>query len=450
MKKVAFHNLGCKVNSYELDGIMQMFQSNGYEIVDFAQKADIYIVNTCTVTNIADRKSRQMLHKAKAENPEAIVVATGCYVQTDQEGAKLDEAIDIAVGNNEKIHILEYVEEYLNSRDKTDKTLGGKTIVDLSGDSEYEELSIDKTMEHTRAFIKIQDGCNQFCSYCAIPLARGRVRSRAKDDIIEEVKRVAINGYKEIVLTGIHLSSYGLDHAYNAFANGDEPNEALLDVIEEIALLDGVCRIRLGSLEPRLITDDFLNRLSKVKKVCPHFHLSLQSGSDEVLKRMNRRYTASEFAQKVELLRQYYEHPAITTDIIVGFPMESDEEFDECRRFAEEVDLYEAHVFKYSRRKGTVADKMSGQLTDKIKSLRSSVLMEDSNRRRDDYISYYVGKTIEILLEEETFVDGIRYMTGLSPEYVKCVVQTDGKSGEILKVCGKYVKKGVLFCEIVV
>lgn len=448
MKKVAFHNLGCKVNSYELDGIMQIFQNNGYEIVDFAQKADIYIVNTCTVTNIADRKSRQMLHKAKANNEEAIVVATGCYVQLDTDGAECDDAIDLIVGNNEKSKLFEYVEEYIKNRGDGSKTLGGKTTHDISKETDYENFCIYKTQEHTRAYVKIQDGCNQFCSYCAIPLARGRVRSRRISNIIEEVSTLAANGYKEVVLTGIHLSSYGLDESYNAFASGDEANEALLNAIEAVANVDGIERIRLGSLEPRLITDDFLGRLTKVTKVCPHFHLSLQSGSDTVLKRMNRHYSSAEFADKVALLRKYYEHPAITTDIIAGFPGETDEEFEETKKFANDINLYEAHVFKYSRRKGTVADKLSGQLSDKIKSARSNLLISDSNSRKNDFILYYIGKEVEILLEETEMIDGTKYMVGYTPEYVKCAVETDENSNTIVKIVGDKIADGILISSV--
>lgn len=451
MKKVAFHNLGCKVNSYEMDGILQNFQNNGYEIVDFAQKADIYIVNTCTVTNIADRKSRQMLHKAKAENPEALVVATGCYVQTDTDGAMKDEAIDLVVGNNEKAKLFEHVEEYLKKKEdatSSDKTLGGRTVDNLDEPAEYENFCIEGTLEHTRAYIKIQDGCNQFCTYCAIPLARGRVRSRKIEDIIEEVNALAQNGYQEVVLTGIHLSSYGLTDAYNAFAAGDVANEKLLDAIEAVANISGIKRIRLGSLEPRLITDEFLKRLTQIKKVCPHFHLSLQSGCDSVLKRMNRQYTAQEFGQKTELIRQYYEHPAITTDVIVGFPQESEEEFECTRDFANDINLYEAHVFKYSRRRGTVADKMSGQLTDKEKSARSSVLIADGQRRKDEFIKYYIGREINILTEDIEIIDGTQYRVGYSPEYVKCAVCVDVLENCFVNVQGVSVQGGILICDI--
>ena len=456
MKKVAFHNLGCKVNSYELDGIMQIFQNNGYEIVDFSQKADVYVVNTCTVTNIADRKSRQMLHKAKAQNEDAIVVATGCYAQTDTDGAIKDESIDLIVGNNEKTKIYEYVEKYMQDRKiggDDAKTLGGTTIGDISKDTEYENFCIDKTNEHTRAYIKIQDGCNQFCSYCAIPLARGRVRSRDKADILVEVKKLSENGYQEVVVTGIHLSSYGIDFrqdghdiSYNAFAQGDAVNKELLDVLDAISRIEGIKRIRLGSLEPRLITDDFMESLVRIDKVCPHFHLSLQSGCDSVLKRMNRGYTASEYAKKVALIRRYYEHPAITTDIITGFPGETEEEFEETRKYAEEINLYETHVFKYSRRKGTVADKLPGQHTDKIKSLRSRILIEESAKRMAQFAAYYVGKEVEVLVEDEETVNGELYITGYTPEYVRCMIKKRDDLDTIVKVKGQQVIDGSLYC----
>lgn len=463
MKKVAFHNLGCKVNSYEMDGMMQNFQNAGYEIVDFAQKADIYIVNTCTVTNIADRKSRQMLHRAKAQNEDAIVVATGCYAQTDTAGAMQDEAIDLIVGNNEKVNILKYVEEYLKRRGeseadeesvaKTMKTLDGLTMDDLTQNVEYENFTIEQTGEHTRAYIKIQDGCNQFCSYCAIPNARGRVRSRQVDDVIEEVELLAQNGYGEVVLTGIHLSSYGLDFdernaAYNSFAGDEGTNEALLDVIEQIARVPGIERIRLGSLEPRLITERFLNRLSRVAKVCPHFHLSLQSGSDTVLERMNRHYTADDFASRVELIRDYYEHPAITTDIIVGFPQESEEEFETTRAYAEKIDLYETHVFKYSRRKGTVADRMQGQIADSVKNYRSGIMIKEALARKERFTEYYVDKIVAMLAEEVEEIDGKSYWVGYTPEYVKCAVAGDYSRGMIVRGIGEVQRDGILFIDV--
>ncbi len=436
MKKVAFHNLGCKVNSYELDGISQMFQKRGYEIVDFAQKADIYVINTCTVTNIADQKSRQMISRAKTKNPEAIVVAAGCYVQNDPDAASKNDSIDIAVGNNHKSEIVDIVEEYIRIKEEGNdpgKMLGGRTVSDLSIPCEYENISISAPAGHTRAFMKIQDGCNQFCSYCAIPLVRGRVRSRSLDDITDEAKRLAGNGYKEIVLTGIHLSSYGLDDAYNTFARGQNTNRALLSAIEAVTLVPGIERIRLGSLEPRLMTDEFVKELAQNDKVCPHFHLSLQSGADTVLARMRRHYTTAEYEERVCFIRSMFEHPAITTDVIVGFPGESEEEFEETRMFLDKVNLYDCHVFKYSRRKGTEADRMKGQISNADKSARSEILISDSNRRKSDFARYYIGRTVEVLTEDTQVYDGIEYTVGYTPEYVKVSIPVT-KSGRIMQI----------------
>lgn len=436
MKKVAFHNLGCKVNSYELDGISQMFQKRGYEIVDFAQKADIYVINTCTVTNIADQKSRQMISRAKTKNPEAIVVAAGCYVQNDPDAASKNDSIDIAVGNNHKSEIVDIVEEYIRIKEEGNdpgKMLGGRTVSDLSIPCEYENISISAPAGHTRAFMKIQDGCNQFCSYCAIPLVRGRVRSRSLDDITDEAKRLAGNGYKEIVLTGIHLSSYGLDDAYNTFASGQNTNRALLSAIEAVTSVPGIERIRLGSLEPRLMTDEFVKELAQNDKVCPHFHLSLQSGADTVLARMRRHYTTAEYEERVCFIRSMFEHPAITTDVIVGFPGESEEEFEETRMFLDKVNLYECHVFKYSRRKGTEADRMKGQISNADKSARSEILISDSNRRKSDFARYYIGRTVEVLTEDTQVYDGIEYTVGYTPEYVKVSIPVT-KSGRIMQI----------------
>ena len=430
MKKVAFHNLGCKVNSYELDGISQMFQNRGYEIVDFAQKADIYIVNTCTVTNIADHKSRQMLGRARAQNPDAIVVATGCYVQNDPEGVEANDAVDIAVGNNHKSEIVDIVEEYMAA---SVKTLSGMTVSDLKSKCSYEELPVSKTSGHTRAYIKIQDGCDQFCSYCVIPFARGRSRSRAFTDIIDEAKRLSQNGYREVVLTGIHISSYGLDDRYNRFVKDNNTNEELIRVIEGVAAIDGIERVRLSSLEPQLMTDDLIGRLAGIRKLCPHFHMSLQSGSDTVLARMNRHYSSARFEEKVTALRNAFEHPAITTDIIVGFPAETEAEFEQTRDFLNRVRPYECHVFKYSRRRGTNADKMEGQLTDAVKSARSAILIGDSNRRKREFAEYYIGKKVKVLAEDTVVIDGRKYSAGLTPEYVRVSMPLT-KSGEIIEV----------------
>ena len=435
MTKVAFHNLGCKVNAYEMEYMQQMFTKCGYEIVPFAEKADIYIVNTCTVTNIADRKSRQMLHRAKKMNPESIVVATGCYVQTDTEDAKQDESIDLLVGNNRKKEIVSIVEEFIEKKKLSADEKSGKdiqnaqSVPDMALETEYEEFRLEQTGEHTRAYIKIQDGCNQFCSYCIIPYARGRVRSRKAEDVLTEIRGLAEHGYQEVVLTGIHLSSYGLDFhknadeetvSYNgAAAAGGFTSTDLISLIEQVEQIEGIRRIRLGSLEPRIITEEFLERLAVLTKFCPHFHLSLQSGSDTVLKRMNRQYSAGEYYEKTELIRRYFEHPALTTDVIVGFPKETEEEFEETRAYLEKVNFYEVHVFKYSRRHGTAADRMSGQLTEKEKAVRSSLLIEEAAKRSRQYREWYLNRPLEVLFEETQEIEGAVYQVGYTKEYVK-------------------------------
>lgn len=418
MKSVALHNLGCKVNSYELDAIQQMLQDKGYKIVPFDETADIYIINTCTVTNIADRKSRQMLHRAKKQNPDAVVVAVGCYVQTGRETVEKDEAIDLAIGNNKKKDLVPILEEYLREREgnrrSIDKTLGNTTIPDLGRPVEYEEMQLKRTADHTRAYIKIQDGCNQFCSYCIIPFARGRVRSRRPSDVISEAAALVEAGYQEVVLTGIHISSYGID------LEGAD----LLSLIRELHGIEGLKRIRLGSLEPRIITREFAEGLKALPKVCPHFHLSLQSGCDDTLKRMNRHYLASEYYEKVELLRQIYDMPAITTDVIVGFPGETEEEFEITRAFLEKVDFYEMHVFKYSRRQGTNAAKMKDQVKDEIKTERSNILLSLEREQSRRFRQRFIGRTVEVLMEEPAVIDGKSYMTGHTKEYVKVALET--------------------------
>ena len=422
MKTVAFHNLGCKVNTYEIEMMQQNARKAGWEIVEFTQKADVYVINTCSVTNIADRKSRQMLHKAKKTNPEAIVVAVGCYAQTDTKGALSDEAVDLVIGNNHKEKLIDIINEYEKSHEK-------KAVVDdISSPIKYEDYSIDGSSERTRVDIKIQDGCDQFCTFCIIPFARGRIRSRDQKDVIDEIKRLADAGYKEIVLTGIHLSSYGLDlhdkrTSYNLVANEDYTNFDLIDVIKKVSDIDGIKRIRLGSLEPRVITRQFLESISAIDKVCSHFHLSLQSGCDETLKRMNRRYTANEYAAGVKLIREYYEHPAITTDIIVGFPGETEEEFQKTISFVESIDFYETHIFKYSRRHGTVADTMPGQLTEKVKAQRSDELEKINKIHMKRFMSAVVGKKEEILTEEQTKIDNRTYTLGHTKNYIMMAVE---------------------------
>lgn len=410
-KKVALHNLGCKVNAYEIEAMQQLLEAAGYEIVPFAPGADIYVINTCTVTNIADRKSRQMLHKAKKMNPDAIVVAAGCYVQTDKEKIEADGQIDLILGNNKKREIVEVLQEY--EREKA----GRERVININQTKEYEQLSISRTAEHVRAYIKVQDGCNQFCTYCIIPYARGRVRSRLKEEIVREVRTLAQKNYKEVVLTGIHLSSYGVDFPA-------EKKETLLSLIEAVHEVEGISRIRLSSLESGIITEEFVKRIAGLPKVCPHFHLSLQSGSDSVLKRMNRRYTAQEYEQRCSLLRKYYENPAITTDIITGFPGETDEEFQETYEFAERIHFYETHIFRYSKRRGTKAAKMDGQVTEQVKAKRSGQLLELDEKRRLEYENQMLGRKLEVLLEEEITVNGKTYYAGHSREYVKLAVET--------------------------
>lgn len=427
MKKVAFHNLGCKVNSYETEYVQQQFEKKGYEIVQFGQKADIYVINTCTVTNIADRKSRQMLHRAKKINPDAIVCALGCYVQTDTEGALRDEAIDILIGNNKKADTLEIVEKYMLEHPEKN----ADNVLNLTVRQPYESMLLEGSLEHTRVSVKIQDGCNQFCSYCAIPYARGRIRSRDLCEIQKEIENLSEKGFEEIVLTGIHLSSYGLDikgqnSNYNdAAASGEYTNRELLEVIKEIGRIPGIKRIRLGSLEPRVITEEFLLGLKEIENFCPHFHLSLQSGCDSVLKRMNRHYTAEEFLEKIRLIRKYFEDAAIMTDVIVGFPKESDEEFEICRDFLNKADFYRVHVFKYSKRAGTVAAAMDGQIDEQVKEERSNKLIDDNALRERDFIKGHIGKKVSVLLEDEETIDGIKYRMGYTKNYIRCAVRSE-------------------------
>ena len=408
--RVAMHNLGCKVNSYEMDVMSIRLKEAGCIIVPFTEKADIYIINTCTVTNIADRKSRQMLHKAKKENPDSIVVAVGCYVETGIDGVKKDDCVDLAVGNNKKSEIVDILNTFLEARGEyDDKTLGGNSIIDINHTNEYENMQLSEMPEHTRAYIKIQDGCNQFCSYCVIPYARGRVRSREMSEILTEIEGLVQKGCKEVVLTGIHIGSYGLDKG--------EP--MLVDLVEKIADISGIDRIRLGSIERRLITAENTRRLAAIDKLCPHFHLSLQSGCDTVLKRMNRHYTASEFEESVRLLREAFDRPAITTDVIVGFPGETEEEFEECRAFVEKIDFYEMHVFKYSPRKGTVAAGMKEQLTDREKTVRSDVLLKLTKEQSKLYRESFIGENVDVLWEDSEEINGKKYMIGHTDRYVR-------------------------------
>lgn len=410
MKKAALHNLGCKVNAYETEAMQHLLEEAGYEIVPFTQKADVYVINTCSVTNMADRKSRQMLHKAKKNNPDSIVVAAGCYVQTIEKEVLNDLSVDIVIGNDRKHDLVRLLEEY--SLDSVNDT-----VDDINdGKHDFEELFIDQTKEHTRAFIKVQDGCNQFCSYCIIPYARGRVRSRRFENVIAEVERLAANGFKEVVLTGIHLSSYGVDF---------EEATGLLELIQAVNAVKGIERIRLGSLEPKIVTEHFASELSKLDKICPHFHLSLQSGCDATLKRMNRKYTTKEYERGCELLRKYFVHPAITTDVIVGFPGETEEEFEQTKAYLEHIHFYEMHIFKYSKRKGTRAAVMPDQIDEQIKAARSEKLIALGHDMSKEFRKFYIGKNEEVLFEEKAVIGDKEYFVGYTKEYVKVAKKTD-------------------------
>lgn len=417
-RRAAFHNLGCKVNFYETEAMLNALEAEGYEIVPFGEPADVYIVNTCSVTNIADRKSRQMLHKAKKQNPEAVVVAVGCYVQAAGEEILKDASVDIAVGNDKKSELPRILSEYFDGH--------GECFVhaDIGKNACYENIRIESTGEHTRAYIKIQDGCNQFCTYCIIPYTRGRIRSRELCETLEEVRHLAGQGVREVVLTGIHLSSYGLDKLR---ASGDYGGQTfatnfLLEVIEAVAAVPGISRIRLGSLEPRIITEEFAGALARIPEICPHFHLSLQSGCDTVLKRMNRHYTAAEYAEKCEILRRIFSRAAITTDVIVGFPGETEEEFETTYTYLKERRLYEMHIFKYSGRKGTAAAAMPAQIQESVKAARSARLLKLTKELSARYRNDLIGQTVEVLWEEAETLDGQEYLMGYTREYVRAAL----------------------------
>ena len=485
MKSVALHNLGCKVNSYEIEVMQQMLQEKGYTIVPFDEIADIYIVNTCTVTNIADRKSRQMLHRAKQKNPNALVVAVGCYVQTGREDVEQDPCIDLAIGNNRKKDLAAILEEYLEEAVDTDavaegcdgangksdigdekkytgtagethkdKTLHDTTVIDINHTAEYEEMTLKQTAEHTRAYIKIQDGCNQFCSYCVIPYARGRVRSRRAEDIMKEITGMAQAGYREIVLTGIHISSYGIDFEEEAWKRGESisvlkedeerrdysGSSKLIDLLERIHDIEGIERIRIGSLEPRIITEETAARMAALPKLCPHFHLSLQSGCDATLRRMNRKYTSEEYAESVALLRKVFDHPAITTDVIVGFPGETEEEFAQTKAFLEQIGFFEMHIFKYSKRAGTRAAVMPDQVPDQVKTARSAGLLAMEKEQSKQFRAHYIGRNAEVLLEETKQIGGREYVLGHTGDYVKVAVPVAESGRQPLTntvVCGR-------------
>lgn len=436
MRKAAFHNLGCKVNSYETEAMQQLLEDAGYEIVPFREGADVYIINTCSVTNVADRKSRQMLHRAKKMNPSAAVVAVGCYVQAAGAELKKDEAVDLIVGNNQKKDLVQILDDYFADHENSGE------ILDIGHSQEYEELHIRRIADHTRAFIKVQDGCNQFCSYCIIPYTRGRVRSRRPEDIEHEVRGIAEAGYKEIVLTGIHLSSYGVDFK-------DEQKENLLTLIKRLDQIPGIERLRLGSLEPRIVTREFAKELARLRTICPHFHLSLQSGCDATLKRMNRRYNAAEYQACCEILREEFDNPAITTDVIVGFPGETEEEFAETERFLKAIHFYEMHIFKYSRRAGTRAADMPDQVPEGIKSVRSDILLALEKQQSLEYRGRFLGTEEEILLEEPIEIDGTKYMMGHTRQYVKgAVPYEEGLKNKTVKgIFTKALNEEVLLLE---
>ena len=436
MRKAAFHNLGCKVNSYETEAMQQLLEDPGYEIVPFREGADVYIINTCSVTNVADRKSRQMLHRAKKMNPSAAVVAVGCYVQAAGAELKKDEAVDLIVGNNQKKDLVQILDDYFADHENSGE------ILDIGHSQEYEELHIRRIADHTRAFIKVQDGCNQFCSYCIIPYTRGRVRSRRPEDIEHEVRGIAEAGYKEIVLTGIHLSSYGVDFK-------DEQKENLLTLIKRLDQIPGIERLRLGSLEPRIVTREFAKELARLRTICPHFHLSLQSGCDATLKRMNRRYNAAEYQACCEILREEFDNPAITTDVIVGFPGETEEEFAETERFLKAIHFYEMHIFKYSRRAGTRAADMPDQVPEGTKSVRSDILLALEKQQSLEYRGRFLGTEEEILLEEPIEIDGTKYMMGHTRQYVKgAVPYEEGLKNKTVKgIFTKALNEEVLLLE---
>ncbi|MCR5641447.1 MAG: tRNA (N(6)-L-threonylcarbamoyladenosine(37)-C(2))-methylthiotransferase MtaB [Lachnospiraceae bacterium] len=423
MKRAALHNLGCKVNAYETDAMEEMLVEDGYTIVPFNEEADVYVINTCSVTNMADKKSRQMIHRAKRQNPNAVIIAAGCYVQTGLQNASLDEHIaDIIIGNNRKHELIPELHRFL--REHRHHT----NVADINHlPQNYEELYLSRSTEHTRAFIKVQDGCNQFCTYCIIPYARGRVRSRKPENVLEEVERLAKNGFQEIVLAGIHLSSYGVPGEYD-----------LIDLIELLHGVPGIKRIRLSSLEPQVVTEHFASTLASLPKVCPHFHLSLQSGCDATLKRMNRKYSAEEYKHGVEMLRKHFDAPAITTDVIVGFPGENEAEFEASRQFLDEVHFYEMHVFKYSKREGTKAAVMDHQVPEEVKNIRSDVLIDMADRMSLEYRKSYLNRTVEVLFEEQETIDGRTYWVGFTKEYIRVAMESDENLTNVL-VTGRLV-----------
>lgn len=452
-KTAAFLSLGCKVNSYETEAMRGMFEAAGYDIVDFKDTADVYVVNTCTVTNIADRKSRQMLHQAKKRNPQAIIAAAGCYVQAAEEVLLADNAVDLVIGNNKKSDIVLMVERCRDSKNKEE------LVININEEQDYEELNVTATMEKTRAFIKIQDGCNRYCSYCIIPYVRGRVRSRKEEDILGEITELTQKGYQEIVLTGIHISSYGTDRMKHNNEEKEPEREKeeqcsappLAELIIKISHIAGIERIRLGSLEPRIITEEFLTVIAGVKQFCPHFHLSLQSGSDTVLKRMNRKYTSEEYYHRVQLIQQYFVLPSFTTDVIVGFPDETEEEFQETVNFVKKIGFSHIHVFKYSKRAGTKAAEMPNQVTEEIKNQRSNQLISLSEAMSQEYKNHFLGKIEKVLVEEILELEGITYQVGHNERYLKLAVPVkEDLSNQMIQVkVINNLSEEILLCKII-
>ena len=471
----AMHNLGCKVNAYEADAMIEELRSAGMRIVPWeGAPADIYIINTCSVTNIADRKSRQMIHKARAMNPKAVVIAVGCYVQARAAELAEDATVDILVGNQEKGRLLPILESYwaahpeklpeplcplgnagdrmvYTESERADVQKADCHVSDITKTQSYAELWAGEIADQGRAFIKVQDGCNQFCAYCIIPFVRGRIRSRSLEDTVREVVDFARRGYHEVVLTGIHLSSYGLDfddENYEYAMNHEIPSTHLLQLIRAVASVEGIERVRLGSLEPRIITERFVEELKMIPEICPHFHLSLQSGSDRILRAMNRHYDTAAFRQSVALLRAAWTELAITTDIIVGFPGETEADFEDSLRFAEEIGFYELHVFKYSRRQGTAADRMPGQLTDRVKSERSERLMKLDEQQSEAFRRRFLGRTEDVIPEEIVQIEGRDYLRGYNRCYVRYLIPIPDadrgacKIGQIMQVCGQEICGG--------
>lgn len=447
----AMHNLGCKVNAYEADAMLEELRRAGIRIVPWDDAAaDIYIINTCSVTNIADRKSRQMIHKARSMNPAAVVIAAGCYVQARAAELQTDTAVDILVGNQEKGHLLQILEDYWATHPDRRPT-AACFVSDIAQPQPYAALWAGEIADQGRAFIKVQDGCNQFCSYCIIPFVRGRIRSRSIEDTVKEVTDFARRGYHEVVLTGIHLSSYGLDFDdanYEYAMNHEIPSTHLLALIRAVAAVPGITRVRLGSLEPRIITEPFVEALHAIPELCPHFHLSLQSGSDRILRAMNRHYDTAAFHHSVALLRAAWPEVAITTDVIVGFPGESEADFEDSCRFVEEIGFYELHVFKYSRRQGTAADRMPAQLTDRVKSERSERLMKLDAQQSEAFRRRFLGRTEDVIPEEIVEIEGRSYLRGYNRCYVRYLIPLSDASegackiGQIMQVCGQEICGG--------